>query len=159
MIALVGYAVPLPLVYAFAMAEGVLHEDLSGGEHLKGSSDRGFGLVFAAVFAVVALWPILGAEAPRLWALAVAAAFFGAAIAAPRWLAPLNRLWTRFGLLLSRVMNPLVLGLLFFAVVTPMGLAMRLLGKDPLRRRFDREAASYWIRRDPPGPAPMSRQF
>lgn len=56
-------------------------------------------------------------------------------------------------------MNPLVLGFLFFAAVTPMGLAMRALGKDPLRRRFDRAAATYWIRRDPPGPGPMSRQF
>ncbi len=142
-----------------AMPQGALHEDLGRNDAPKPSSDRGFGLVFAAVFAVVALWPILGAEAPRLWALALAAAFLAVALAAPRRLAPLNRLWTRFGLLLSRVMNPLVLGLLFFVVVTPMGLVMRALGKDPLRRRLDRSAASYWIRRDPPGPAPMSRQF
>lgn len=142
-----------------AMPQGALHEDLSRDDASRTSSDRGFGLVFAAVFVVVAGWPLLDGEAPRLWALAIAAVFLALAIAAPRLLGPLNRLWTRFGLLLSRVMNPLVLGLLFFFVVTPMGLAMRALGKDPLRRRRDPAAASYWIERRPPGPAPMSRQF
>ena len=142
-----------------AMPQGVLHEDLNRDEAPKPSTDRGFGLIFAAVFAVVAGWPLLGGEAPRLWALALSGVFIALALAAPRQLGPLNRLWTRFGLLLSRVMNPLVLGLLFFAVVTPMGLVMRALGKDPLRRRFERGAASYWIERRPPGPAPMSRQF
>ena len=141
------------------MAQQSLHEDLKRDEAPKGSSDRGFGLVFAAVFAIIGFWPLLDAAAPRLWALAIAAAFLGVAWLAPRTLAPLNRLWTRFGLLLARVMNPLVLGLLFYGVVTPMGLAMRALGKDPLRRRFEPEAASYWIARRPPGPAPMSRQF
>lgn len=141
------------------MPQGSLHEDLARGERPEGSSDRGFGLTFAAVFAVVGLWPLLDAATPRLWALAGAAGFAGLAFLAPRLLAPLNRLWTRFGLLLARVTNPIVMGLLFFAVVTPMGLAMRALGKDPLRRRFEPEAASYWIERRPPGPAPMSRQF
>ena len=141
------------------MTERSLHEDLRRDEAPRASSDRGFGLVFAAVFAIVALWPLLDGAAPRPWALAAAAAFLAAAWLAPGLLAPLNRLWTRFGLLLSRVMNPLVLGLLFYGMVTPMGLAMRALGKDPLRRRFEREAASYWIERRPRGPAPMSRQF
>lgn len=141
------------------MAQGALHEELRREEAPKGSSDRGFGLVFAAVFAIVAAWPILDGAAPRLWATAVAAAFAALALLAPRTLAPLNRVWTRFGLLLARVTNPLVMGLLFFLVVTPMGLAMRALGKDPLRRRLEPDAASYWIERRPPGPVPMSRQF
>ena len=65
----------------------------------------------------------------------------------PAALAPLNRVWTRFGLLLHRIVSPVVLGVMFFVVVTPMGLVMRALGKDPLRLRFDREARSYWIDR------------
>lgn len=141
------------------MGQGALHEELRRDDAPKPSSDRSFGLVFAAVFALVGLWPLLDGGAPQAWALALAAIFLGLGFAAPRLLGPLNRLWTRFGLLLARVTNPLLLGLLFFAVVTPMGLAMRALGRDPLRRRFDRAAATYWIERRPPGPAPMSRQF
>ena len=141
------------------MARGALHEELRRQERVQGSSDRAFGLVFAAVFAIVGAWPMLAGGGPRPWALAVAAGFAALALLAPRALAPLNRVWTRFGLLLATVTNPLVMGLLFFLVVTPMGLVMRALGKDPLRRRFEREAASYWIERRPPGPAPMSRQF
>jgi hypothetical protein len=76
-------------------------------------------------------------------------------------LRPFNRLWFRFGLLLSRVVNPLVMGLLFYFTVTPIGLIMRALGKDPLRLRFDRGARTYWIDRQPPGPEPetMRQQF
>jgi hypothetical protein len=76
-------------------------------------------------------------------------------------LAPLNRLWFRVGLLLNRIINPLVMGLLFFACVVPIGLLLRLLGKDPLRLRFDPAAPSYWIVRTPPGPPPqnMKNQF
>jgi hypothetical protein len=79
----------------------------------------------------------------------------------PAALAPLNRVWTRFGLLLHRIVSPVVLGVMFFVVVTPMGLIMRALGKDPLRLRFDRDARSYWIDRRPPGPAPdtLNNQF
>ena len=76
-------------------------------------------------------------------------------------LAPLNRAWLYVGLLLQRVVSPVVLGILFFLTVTPIGLLMRLTGKNPLRLGFDREAQSYWIDRQPPGPAPdtMPRQF
>ena len=94
-------------------------------------------------------------------ALAAAAVFLVLAIAAPRLLRPLNRLWHRFGLLLARFMNLLVLGLLFYFVITPMGLIMRMAGKDPLRLRWRPEADSYWIERAPPGPKPetMKNQF
>jgi len=141
------------------MPSGTLHEELRRDERVEGSSDRSFGLVFAAAFSVVAGWPLLNGGAPRLWALAVAVSFAALALLAPRVLAPLNRLWTRFGLLLARVTNPMVMGLLFFGMVTPMGLAMRALGKDPLRRRLEPGAASYWIERRPPGPVSMGRQF
>jgi hypothetical protein len=121
-----------------------------------GSSDRTFGLVFTAFFAIVAVLPMLRGEPPRLWAFAAAGAFLLLALAVPRALAPLNRLWLRFGDLLHRIVSPIALAILFYGVVTPTGLLMRLFGKDPLRLRFDREAKSYWIAREPPGPPPES---
>jgi len=98
---------------------------------------------------------------PRSWASAVAAGFALVALLAPRLLRPLNQAWFRFGMLLHRVVSPLVMGLLFFVTVTPIGLLMRLTGKDPLRLRFDPAADSYWIDREPPGPPPdsMRNQF
>ena len=128
---------------------------------LDTGSGRGFGLVFAAVFAIIGLWPLTGDGALRLWALVVAAVLLLAALTAPKILAPLNRLWLRFGALLGRAATPLVMAVLFYGTVLPTGLVLRALGRDPLRRRPDPEAASYWIRRDPPGPEPtsMKNQF
>ncbi|MEE8227677.1 MAG: hypothetical protein V3R30_12710, partial [Kiloniellales bacterium] len=84
------------------------HEDFSRSHETKRSSDRGFGLVFAAVFAVIGLWPLIGGGALRRWALAVVAAFLAVALVAPRLLGPGNRLWTRFGLLLHRLAGPVL---------------------------------------------------
>ena len=138
------------------------HEDFSSRhDDIKPSSNKSFGLVIAAFFAIVALWPLLHAERVRWWALGVAAAFAIAALLWPAALAPLNTLWTRLGLLLYKVVSPVVLGLLFFVTVTPIALIMRVLGKDPLRLRRDPNAASYWLERTPPGPSPesMKNQF
>src|SRR5262245_23347122 len=132
------------------------HESFHREANVKGSSDRSFGLVFAAFFAIVAALPLLFGAPLRWWALAVAGLFLLLALVAPAALAPLNRLWTKFGLLLHRVMSPVVLGVMFFLVITPIGLLMRLLGKDLLRLKFDRAAGSYWISREPPGPPPES---
>ncbi|MEX2617397.1 MAG: SxtJ family membrane protein [Alphaproteobacteria bacterium] len=128
---------------------------------VKTSSERSFGFVFAAVFAIVACFPLLSGDAPRWWSAAVAGAFLAAAIAYPPVLALPNRLWARFGLLLHRIVNPIVMGFLFFLVVTPIAMLMRLVGKRPLQTGLDAGAASYWVRREPPGPAPetMKRQF
>jgi len=87
-----------------------------------------------------------------LWFLLACALFLLAAVFAPIILAPLNRIWTRFGLLLHLIVSPVALGSIFYLVVMPIGLAMRLVGKNPLRLRFDREAKTYWIERGPPGP-------
>ncbi|MEM9315274.1 MAG: SxtJ family membrane protein, partial [Pseudomonadota bacterium] len=88
-------------------------------------------------------------------------AFALVALVLPRALAPLNRGWHAFGLFLGRIVAPLIMGLIFFAVVTPIGLARRALGKRSLDDRFDAEAASYWVDREPPGPEPeqLPRQF
>lgn len=120
---------------------------------VEGSSDRSFGLVFTVFFAIVALLPLLHGGKARLWAAGLSGIFLLLAWWVPAILAPLNRLWMRFGLLLHRIVSPLALGILFFLVVTPTGLLMRLFGKDPLRLKRDEAAASYWIERDPPGPA------
>lgn len=137
------------------------HENLSRESEVRGSSDRSFGLVFAVVFLTIGLWPLVRGGTLRAWALVLAGAFLIAALTRPSLLAPLNRLWTRFGLLLGKVTTPIVMSILFYLVVTPTGLLMRLFGKDPLRLSRDREADSYWIKREPPGPSPetMTNQF
>jgi hypothetical protein len=137
------------------------HEDFSREEHIEGSSDRSFGFVFAAVFALIALWPLLHHGGLRVWALAVAAAFGLVAIVRPALLATPNRLWMKLGLLLGKIVAPIALGILFYVVLTPLGAMMRMAGKDPLRLKRDAAAASYWIPRQPPGPPPgsMTNQF
>ena len=132
------------------------HESRRQTERVKVGSDRAFGIVFAVVFAVVALWPLTDGGAPRLWSLIIAAGFVGIALIRPALLHPLNIVWFRFGMLLHRVISPLVLGLIFFVSVTPVGLLMRLFRKDPLRLKFNPDAQTYWLERDPPGPAPDS---
>jgi hypothetical protein len=133
-----------------------LSEDLKYDEPPARASERSFGMVFAALFLVVSLWPLLAGGAPRWWALALAAAFLLAGLVYPQVLRPLNSVWLGFGLLLHRIVSPLILGMLFYLTVLPTGLVMRALGKDPLRLRFDRNAPSYWIERRPPGPEPES---
>jgi hypothetical protein len=138
-----------------------LHEDLKREHGVKAGSERSFGFVFAGFFLIVALAPLFAGAALRVWPLAAAAAFLGIALLRPALLAPLNRVWLKFGSYLHKVVSPIVLGVLFFLVVAPTGLLMRVLGKDPLRLRLDRASRSYWIERSPPGPAPdtMRNQF
>ncbi len=137
------------------MADGHFHEDLRREGEVKRGSDRSFGFVFAVVFLLVGLMPLRHGAAVRWWAVALALAFVLAALLAPRLLAPLNRLWARFGDLLHKVTTPLIMGLLFYGALTPFALLMRLAGKDPLQLKR-KTAASYWIERNPPGPAPDS---
>lgn len=135
------------------------HEDFAAHESVKASSDRSFGLVFCAVFALVGLFPLLRGGSPHAWALVVSVAFALAAALRPGVLAPLNRVWTRLGLVLHSVVNPLVMGVMFFLVVLPTGLVMRLLGRDLLRVRIDKSATSYWIEREPADPDHFKNQF
>ena len=135
--------------------------DPASGHTVKMGSDRSFGLVFAGFFALVAGAPLVQGGVVRLWAAAAATLFFVIALTYPAVLAPLNRVWFRFGLLLHRIVSPLVLGLTFYLVLTPLGLLMRATGKDPMRTGFRPQDASYWIPREPAGPAPgsMKQQF
>lgn len=138
-----------------------MHEDLRREHEVRTSSDRSFGIVFACVFVVVGLLPLTGGAAPRLWALVAGAVFAILSLAWTAPLRPLNRLWLRFGALLHRVVNPVVMALLFFGTMLPIGLLLRLAGKDLLNLKWDRAAGTYWIDRKPPGPKPetMIHQF
>ena len=132
------------------------HENLQRTEHLKMSSNRSFGWVFTAVFVVIGVLPWLGGHGLRSWALVVATVVALIAGLAPDLLAPLNRAWSRFGLWLHGITSPIILGVMFFGVLTPFGLVMRACRKDLLRLQRVPAAASYWIYRDPPGPAAES---
>ena len=137
------------------------HESFERDEDIKGSSDRAFGVTFAVVFAVLAGISAWRGGGSWPYTLSTSAVFAFVALAAPGLLAPLNRLWLKFGLMLHKVTTPLILGLMFYLIVTPTPLVVRLLGKDLLRLKGDREAPSYWIERQPPGPSPdsMPNQF
>lgn len=110
----------------------------------------------AGFFALLSLLAWWNGSARLIYWLAASALFLAVTLAAPNLLAPLNRIWFRFGLLLNAIVSPIVLGLLFFLIITPMGWLMRLFGARPLHLTFDRTADSYWIRREPPGPPPSS---
>lgn len=137
------------------------HESLTSSHEVKTSSDKSFGLVFCGFFALVGLLPLLKHHPVRVWALIVSGAFLTLAFVKPSLLHPLNVVWSKFGLLLNKVTNPLIMGVLFYGVMTPVALIMRLAGKDPLRLKRDVAATSYWIERNPPGPKPesMAQQF
>jgi len=135
-----------------------IHEDFSRETIVRKSSDRTIGLLLAAVLLVVGLRT---AGAGRIISLAGAGVVALMAFVRPSLLGPVNTLWTRVGIVLGRIVNPIVLAVLYYAVITPAGLLLRAAGQDFLRRRFDKNAASYWIPRVPPGPAPedMLNQF
>ncbi len=144
-------------------AQAATHERLGPAvvDDVKMPSERSFAHVFAVVFAIIALIPLIHGGALRMWSLGVAILFLVLGYGAPAVLRPLNWLWFKFGLLLHAVINPLILGAMFFLAVTPMALVMRVFGKKLLNMQYDPAAKSYWIERTPPGPSAQSvrRQF
>jgi len=129
------------------------HESFDRDDHTTPSSDRSFGLVMATFLAVVAGGGWFRDSHHWAWWLLASASLAAVALVQPRWLSPLNYLWLRFGLLLHAVISPVVLFVLYYICISPIGAMMRLTGKDPLRLRLDPAAETYWIRRTPPGPA------
>jgi hypothetical protein len=125
-------------------------------EPLKLPSDRSFGVTFAVVLFLTAGWLAWKSMPGSVWLLSGAGAFLAVAWIRPRLLRPLNRLWMAFGLLLHRIVSPIVLGAMYFGLFTPIALAFRLKGRDVMRRTADPDASSYWIDRKPPGPPPES---
>ena len=124
-------------------------------------SDRTYGVFFATIFAGLGAWLLWDGESWAWALLALSAAMAVVAIVAPRRLHGLNVVWMRFGLLLARIINPIVLGLMFFGVMTPIGWLMRAFGKRPLSLAFEPHLKTYWIERRPAGPPreTMTNQF
>jgi hypothetical protein len=126
-----------------------------------GGSDRAFGLVLGGFFAIVGIYPLIRSSPVGSWALGLAGLFMIVALIRPRWLAPLNRFWSRLGRALNRVVSPVALFLVYCLAIVPTGLLLRAFGKDSLRLRLEPDAKTYWIERIPPGRADqqMTRQF
>jgi Saxitoxin biosynthesis operon protein SxtJ len=136
------------------VSEASSHHELGAlNHHVEGSSDRSFGLVFAAVFALIAAYAAW--HGGKWWPieLALSAAFLGVALTRPSLLAPLNRWWTKLGLLLGAIVAPVVMGLVYFGLITPLALIARLVGKDFLRLKREPAARTYWLARTGPPPA------
>ena len=122
------------------------------------SSEKSFGVVFSIVFLIVALYPLINSESLRIWALVVSIIFFLLAFLAPKILVLPNKLWFKFGLLIGSIVAPIVMAFIYFVTVLPTGLIMRLLGKDLLKQKLDKNAKSYWIERKEPMGS-MKNQF
>ena len=124
---------------------------------IKIGSNRSFGIVFFIVFLLIAIYPLISGENVRLWSLAIATIFFILGIINSGLLSPLNKIWFKFGLLLGRLISPLVMSLIFFLVVTPIALLMKLLKKDLLNLKFNKDN-TYWIVKSGPK-SKMKNQF
>ncbi len=125
---------------------------------VKISSNRSFGLVFFILFLGIALWPLIYDGSIRTWSVIIATIFLFLGILNSKLLNPLNKLWFKLGIVLGSIIAPLVMGAIFFIVVTPIGLFMRIIGKDLLRVKFDKKVRSYWIKRDK-NVSTMKQQF
>lgn len=116
-------------------------------------SNRSFGWTFSAILAVAGAYGVWRGGGMLPWLLAVGALLAILTFLRDAWLTPLNRAWMKLGELMGRVVSPIVLGVIFFGVFTPVGVAMRLFGRDAMARRFEPALRTYWVRREPPGPA------
>ena len=114
---------------------------------IKLPTNRNFGIVFSIVFLIISLWPLLSQNEIRIWSLIISVIFFILGIFNSKLLLPLNKIWFKFGMFLGNFIAPIVMGIVFFLVVTPTGLIMRLLGKDLLNLK-KKNKNSYWIEKD-----------
>ena len=116
-------------------------------DEVKISSNRSFGIVFFVVFLIIATFPLMNGDELRLWSLTISVVFLFLGLINSKILNPLNKLWFKFGIFLGKIISPLVMGIIFFLVVTPIGLLMRLLNKDLLKLKFNNNS-SYWIEKN-----------
>ena len=126
-------------------------------DEIKISSNRSFGLVFFIVFLLIATYPLLNDGHLRIWSLIISVIFLVLGLLNSKTLYPLNKIWFKFGIFLGKIISPLVMGLIFFTVVTPIGLFMRLLNKDLLSLKFNKKK-TYWIEKNEPK-SKMKNQF
>lgn len=138
-----------------------MHEYFGQRIHVTAGSERSFGLVFAGVLILLGIAPLRHGGAVHLWAVGLGLLFLMAALLIPRALRPLNLLWFRVGMVLNRVVTPLVMAALFFGSVMPVGIMMRLAARDPLGLKRKPDGSSYWVVRKSPGPTAdsMKDQF
>tara|TARA_Y100000741_G_scaffold359988_1_gene341511 strand:+ start:1664 stop:2065 length:402 start_codon:yes stop_codon:yes gene_type:complete len=116
--------------------------------NIKISSNKSFGIVFFIFFFIVAMWPILNNENPRFLLLLISLVFLILGLINSSLLSPLNKIWFKFGIFLGNFISPIVMGIIFFLVVTPIGLIMRLLGKNLLRLNKEKNTNTYWLKKD-----------
>ena len=126
-------------------------------DDIKISSNRSFGIVFFVVFLLIALYPLTYGGEIRIWSLIISIIFLILGLLNSKILAPLNKIWFKFGILLGKIVSPLIMGIIFFLVVTPIGFIMRLLGKDVLNLKYKKNK-SYWIEKKGPK-SKMKNQF
>ena len=131
---------------------------MTANSKVKISSNRSFGLVFFVVFLIVALWPLKNEEDIRLWSLVLSIIFFILGVLNSKLLTPLNKLWFKFGIFLGVIVSPIVMGIVFFLVVTPIGVFMRFLGKDLLKTIKVKNISTYWMKREKKQTS-MKKQF
>ena len=124
---------------------------------IKIGSNRSFGIVFFIVFLLIAIYPLINSQGLRVWSLIIAIIFLFLGLINSKVLTPLNKLWFKFGILLGRIVSPVIMGVIFFLVVTPIALIMRIIGKDLLNLKFNKEK-SYWIEKTGPK-SKMKNQF
>ena len=124
----------------------------------KIGSNRNFGLVFFIFFLIISIWPLIDGGTLRIWSIVISLAFLFLGLLNSKILSPLNLLWMKFGELLGKVIAPMVLSLIYFLVITPIGLLMRLIGKDFMKKNFSKKNNSYWIKRDK-NVGSMKKQF
>ena len=111
-------------------------------------SNRSFGVVFSVVFLIISFWPLFTEGTIRIWAIFIAILFLLISYFKPDILYPLNKIWFKFGLLLGSIVSPIVMGIVFFIIVTPIGIIMRIIGKDLLNKKINNSVKSYWIKRE-----------
>ena len=113
-------------------------------KEIKTSSNKNFGLVFFVIFMTIALWPLLNDENIRIWSVIVSIIFLILGLFNSKILTPFNKLWMRLGIFLGAIVSPIVMGIVYFAVITPIGLIMKLFGKDVLNLKIDKNKNTYW---------------
>ena len=126
-------------------------------DEIKISSNRSFGIVFFMVFLLISIYPLLNDDHIRIWSLIISIVFLILGLLNSKILFPLNKIWFKFGILLGKIISPLIMGLIFFVVVTPIGLLMRLFNKDLINLKFNK-SKSYWIEKKEPK-SKMKNQF
>ena len=127
-------------------------------DNIKLGSNRSFGIVFFTVFILIALYPLSKQGEIRVWSLIISLIFLFLGLLNSKILTPLNKIWFKFGIILGKIISPLVMGIIFFLVVTPIGLLMRLFKKDVLSLKFDKNNRTYWIEKNGPK-SKMKNQF